>query len=153
VSGSVCGRPLLSSEDGRGHADRTPTTLSWLEAGRDLRCSRPRQVSIARVAMSAVAAAGIIHVHAWWPVCGRRPDIRPGQIAADTGMAIDTSLATCVGHRPSGGRSFRKQRTVNPRTVPARYKVLYSSSRSASGRPPAVLGQRIALPEATSVSS
>ena len=64
--------------------------------------------------MSAVAAAGIIHVHAWWPVCGRRPDIRPGQIAADTGMAIDTSLATCVGHRPSGGRSFRKQRTVNP---------------------------------------
>jgi hypothetical protein len=36
------------------------------------------------------------------------------QIAADTGIAIDTSLATSAGHQPSGGRSFRKQRTVNP---------------------------------------
>jgi hypothetical protein len=36
------------------------------------------------------------------------------QIVADTGIAIDTSLATCAGHQPSGGRSFRKQRTVNP---------------------------------------
>jgi hypothetical protein len=43
----------------------------------------------------------------------------PGrQIVMDTGMAIDTSLATCAGHQPSGERSlerpFRKQRTVNP---------------------------------------
>jgi hypothetical protein len=46
---------------------------------------------------------------------GRRPDSRPGcQSAADSGMAIDTSLATCVGHQLSGRRSFRKQRTVNP---------------------------------------
>jgi hypothetical protein len=66
-----------------------------------------------------VAAAGIIHVHAWWPVCGRRPDIRPEhQIVADTGMVTDTSVATCAGHRPSGGRSFRKQRTVNPPIAP-----------------------------------
>jgi hypothetical protein len=40
------------------------------------------------------------------------------QIVVDTGMAIDTGLARCAGHQPSGGRSlerpFRKQRTVNP---------------------------------------
>jgi hypothetical protein len=58
------------------------------------------------------------------------------QIAADTGMAIDTSLATCAGHHPSGhhpsgGRSFRKQRTVNPPIVPARYIFVDFSSRSA----------------------
>ena len=61
------------------------------------------------------------------------------QIAADTGIAIDTSLATSAGHQPSGGRSSRKQRTVNPLIVPARCNFLYSSSRSAlraaSGRP------------------
>jgi hypothetical protein len=33
------------------------------------------------------------------------------QTATDTGLAIDTSLATSAGHQPSGGRSFRKQRT------------------------------------------
>ena len=30
--------------------------------------------------------------------------------------AADTSMATCTGHWPSGRRSFRKQRTVNPLT-------------------------------------
>jgi hypothetical protein len=29
-------------------------------------------------------------------------------------MSTDTSLAACAGQRPSGRRSFRKQRTVNP---------------------------------------
>jgi hypothetical protein len=43
----------------------------------------------------------------------------------------DVSLATLAGHLPSGRRSFRKQRTVNPPLVPARYNVLYSSSGSA----------------------
>ena len=56
-------------------------------------------------------------------------------------MAIDTSPASCAGHQPSGRRSFRKQRTVNPLTGPARYNFPYSSSRpalrAASGRPPA----------------
>jgi hypothetical protein len=33
---------------------------------------------------------------------------------------------TYAGHQPSGGRSFRKQRTVNPPIVPARYNFLYS---------------------------
>jgi hypothetical protein len=47
----------------------------------------------------------------------------PGpQIVVDTGMAIDTSLATCAGHQPSGVRSLerpsRKQRTVNPPIIP-----------------------------------
>jgi hypothetical protein len=71
-----------------------------------------------------------------WPAGGRRPDTRPGpQIGADTGMAIDTSLASYAGHRPSGGWWFRKQRTVNPPMVPARYNFLYASSRPAR-RPP-----------------
>jgi hypothetical protein len=38
--------------------------------------------------------------------------------------AADTRLAMCAGHQPSGGRSFRKQRTVNPPMVPARYNLL-----------------------------
>jgi hypothetical protein len=64
----------------------------------------------------------------------------PGrQIVVDTGMAIDTALARCAGHQPSGERSlerpFRKQRTVNPLMVPARYNFLYSSQgRPAGGR-------------------
>jgi hypothetical protein len=40
------------------------------------------------------------------------------EIAADTGMTIDTSLAVPAGHQPSGRRSFRKQRTINPPIVP-----------------------------------
>jgi hypothetical protein len=46
-------------------------------------------------------------------------------------IAADTGLATRAGHQPSGRRSFRKQRTVNPLMVPARYNFLYSSSRPA----------------------
>jgi hypothetical protein len=38
------------------------------------------------------------------------------QSAVDTSMATDTSSATCAAHRPSGRRSFRTQRTVNPLT-------------------------------------
>jgi hypothetical protein len=59
------------------------------------------------------------------------------QIAADTGMTIDTSLATYAGHQPSGGRSFRKQRTVNPLTVPARYNLslLFLKAAFASAAP------------------
>jgi hypothetical protein len=51
-------------------------------------------------------------------------------------MALDASLATCAGHQLSGGRSFRKQRTVNPLIVPARYNFLYSSSRPPSAGSP-----------------
>jgi hypothetical protein len=51
--------------------------------------------------------------------------------AADSSIASDTGLATCAGHRPSGGRSLRKQRTVNPPIAPTRYNFLYSSSRPA----------------------
>jgi hypothetical protein len=59
-------------------------------------------------------------------------------------MAIDTSLATCAGHQPSERQWFRKQRTVNPLIVPARYNFLYSYSRPACGRPPpaAALGRQ-----------
>jgi hypothetical protein len=68
-----------------------------------------------------------------------------GPQTADTGLAIDTSPATCAGHQPSGRRSFRKQRTVNPPIAPTRYNFLYSSSRPACGRPPAaaVLGPQV----------
>ncbi|HEY6666627.1 MAG TPA: hypothetical protein VI036_15995 [Propionibacteriaceae bacterium] len=36
-----------------------------------------------------------------------------------------------AGHQPSGRRSFRKQRTVTPPMVPARYNFLHPSSRPA----------------------
>jgi hypothetical protein len=66
------------------------------------------------------------------------------QIVVDTGMAIDASLATGAGQQPSGERSLerplRKQRTVNPPMVPARYNFLHASSRPACGRPPAAAG-------------
>ena len=67
-------------------------------------------------------------------------------------MAIDTGLARCAGHQRSGERSlerpFRKQRTVNPLTVPspmvpARYNFLYSSQgRPAGGLRPPSAGSR-----------
>jgi hypothetical protein len=66
------------------------------------------------------------------------------KIAADTGVAIDTSLATSAGHQPSGGQWFRKQRTVNPPIVPARYNFLQAgpvgglrpgSHKTATGAP------------------
>jgi hypothetical protein len=44
-----------------------------------------------------------------------------------------TSLAMCAGHQPSGRRSFRKQRTVNPLMVPARYNFLYSPQAAPAG--------------------
>jgi hypothetical protein len=63
--------------------------------------------------------------------CGRRPATCPRRpTAADTSMAIDTSPATCAGHHPSGRRSFRKQRTVNPPIASARYNFLYSSFKA-----------------------
>jgi hypothetical protein len=71
------------------------------------------------------------------------------QIAADTSIAIDTSLATSAGHQPSGGRSFRKQRTVNPPI--ARYSFLDASSRPAlraaacGGRPRPAALRRVLL--------
>jgi hypothetical protein len=73
----------------------------------------------APVAMSAVAAADPRRVHTR-PVAGVREatGCPERQIAVDTGMAIDTSLAKCAGHQPSGERSierpFPKHRTVNP---------------------------------------
>jgi hypothetical protein len=57
------------------------------------------------------------------------------QTAADTSPATDASLATCAGHQPSGRRSFRKQRTVNPLMASTRYNFLYSpQGRPAGGR-------------------
>ena len=65
--------------------------------------------------MSAVVTAGTTP---WCPPDGRRrPSTRPwGLTAADTSMATESSLSACAGHRPSGRRSFREQRTVNPLT-------------------------------------
>ena len=67
----------------------------------------------------------------WWPVGERWPDIRPErQIAEDTGMSPPPAWPR-AGHSPSGRWSFRKQRTVKPLIVPARYNYLYISSRPA----------------------
>jgi hypothetical protein len=61
------------------------------------------------------ATTGTITCPHWWPAGERWPDIRSEhQIAADTSMVTDTSVATCAGYSPSGRRSFREQRTVNP---------------------------------------
>jgi hypothetical protein len=71
------------------------------------------------------------------------------QTAADTGMAIDTSLVTGAGYQPFGRRSFRKQRTVDPPIALARYNLLYSSSRPAlraaayGGRPRPAAPRRV----------
>jgi hypothetical protein len=68
---------------------------------------------------------------------GRWPDIRPEhQIAADTSMVTDTSVATYAGHSPSGRWPFRKQRTVNPLMAPACYNFPYSPQGRPCGRPP-----------------
>jgi hypothetical protein len=69
-------------------------------------------------------------------VAVRVPDTADGhpsrpQMAADSGMALDASVAMCAGYQSPGGRSFRKQRTVNPPIVPARYTFVDFSSRSA----------------------
>jgi hypothetical protein len=58
----------------------------------------------------------------WWTGVREATGFCPGrQIVVDTGMTIDTGLARCAGHQPSGERSlerpFRKQRTVNPLIV------------------------------------
>jgi hypothetical protein len=39
--------------------------------------------------------------------------------------AADTSMATYTGHWPSGRRSFRQQRTVNPPIAPGHSNFLY----------------------------
>jgi hypothetical protein len=58
----------------------------------------------------------------WWPTCGEAAGHLPRrQTAADTSMATGTSLTPWAGHQPFGRRSFRKQRTVNPLMIPARY--------------------------------
>jgi hypothetical protein len=79
-------------------------------------CVRPRA---AGVAMSTVATARATRCPRWRLTSGSRPDTSPGRQDAGTGLAADVSLATLAGHRPSGHhpsgrRSFRKQRTVNP---------------------------------------
>jgi hypothetical protein len=119
--------------------------FTWLGRGRGLRQQRFRagvRLRAAFVAMSASATAGTTTCPCWWPAARRRPDTCPRRpIAADISVATRTSPSACAGHQPSGRRSFRKQRTVNPLTRPARYNFLYSSSRpaprAASGRPPA----------------
>jgi hypothetical protein len=53
-----------------------------------------------------------------------------GPQIADTGLAINTTLTASAGHQSSGQWSFRKQRTVNPLMVPARYNFLYCSFKA-----------------------
>jgi hypothetical protein len=63
-------------------------------------------------------------------------------------MVTDTSVATCAGHSPSGRRSFRKQRTVNPPIAPARYNFLYPpQGRPTATGEPASLSREV-IPQA-----
>ena len=66
--------------------------------------------------------------------------------------AADTSMATYTGHWPSGRRSFRKQRTVNPPIAPARYNFL-CSLKAACGRPPYPLAETAGCVTAVSVGT
>jgi hypothetical protein len=71
-----------------------------------------------RVGMAAVAAVGT---------------------AADTGMTIDTSLATSAGHQPSRRRSFPEAADGQSADRSARYNFLHSSQGRPCGRPAAAL--------------
>jgi hypothetical protein len=110
--------------------------LTLLEAA--VACSSsglgPVRLRAARVAMSAVAAARTTRVRAGGRVRSAAGQPSDSQSAADTGMATDTSMATCVGHQLSGGRSFRKQRTVNPLMASAGHRPSGRRSFRSSGR-------------------
>jgi hypothetical protein len=120
-------RRWLHPTSGRRPGDRFPEHLGRRsDTGRD----SPSAVSGSRTATAEVSGS----------VCSRTAPVsqtggRGGQAAGHLSSwqsAADTSLATCAGHQPSGQRSFRKRRTVNPLTGPTRYNFFYSSfSRSA----------------------
>jgi hypothetical protein len=137
ASGGVCGSPLLFPHRRSGwpcrqdtdHADRT-RRQPWPAAAAVPDPCPPRHTSC--------------HVRdgcrdhpcpRWWPACRRRPDIRPGPQIADTGLAIDTTLAACAVHQPSAQWSFRKQRTVF--RLVTTFSALPSSGdlRAAAARP------------------
>jgi hypothetical protein len=63
---------------------------------------------------------------------GGRTPVR-GVRSPRTSAWPQTSPSACAGHQPSGRRSFRKQRTVNPLTVPARYNFLYTLKAGPAG--------------------
>jgi hypothetical protein len=99
-SGSVrqCLRQVrsCSPRGGRGgHADRTPTMVTWLGRGRGLRWQWFRacvRLSAAVVAMSAAATQGPLRVRSG----GRRTDTRPRRpIAADISVATDQPVRMC----------------------------------------------------------
>jgi hypothetical protein len=143
VSGGVCGWTALVSRalgvaEPAGHRPSPPAlAAAWAcrtrvpDAYPAAQSARPRRLPQSHD-VSALVATG--HRQSGTP--------SKGSDAADTSMATVSSLSVCAGHLPSGRWSFRKQRTVNPPLVPARYNFLYSSSRPASGRPPAALGRR-----------
>jgi hypothetical protein len=140
VSGHACGRTAhfpygLGVAEPAGHRPCPPALAAAVACGN----SGSGPVSGRMVAMSAAAAAGATTCLCWWPPGHGQPDTRPRvPTAADTSMATESSLSACAGHLPSGRRSFRKQRTVNPPTAPARYNFLYPSFQGRPcGRPPA----------------
>jgi hypothetical protein len=143
VSGSACERTAAVQHGWLGWSWRPDTDHARLRRPWPAVALVPGPDSSARRTSCHVAVAAATHAVST-PVAGEREATGycPGrQSAVDTGMAIDTSLARCAGHQPSGERSleppFRKQRTVNPLMVPARYNFLYSSQGRPCGRPPA----------------
>jgi hypothetical protein len=140
VSGRVCGRtaPVAHRLSGvavpAGHRSCWPYLRGPWPAVAAV--PGPVRLRAAPVAMSAAAAAGTTGLHAGGCIRSAAGHPSGRQTAADSRMAIDTSLATCAEHRPSGGRSFRTQRTVNPPIAPARHNFLYPSSSHRRGAVP-----------------
>jgi hypothetical protein len=132
-----------SPRGGRGgHADRTPTMVTWLGRGRGLRSQWFRagiRLSAAFVAMSAAATRTNHYVSVLVPADGRRPDTRPRcPIAADISVATRRARPHVPDtNRPDGGSSGSRGRTVSPLLALTRSYFLYPSSRPACGRPPA----------------
>jgi hypothetical protein len=142
ASGSVCGRAAL-------FAHEAPVTVP---AGRRPCAETACDLDSSGPGGSATRCMSC-HVHGgcgqedpcppWWPACDRATGHPSSlQIVADSGMALNISLATCVGHQLSGRDRSKKQRTVNPPLVPCcrggwetLLYILKAGLRAAFGRP------------------
>jgi hypothetical protein len=136
--------PLPSRTGCRGgRAGRTPTMLTSLGRSVACGCSGPGHRGRLLCRTSCHVRGDYRKDHHVSTLAGVREAVGhpSGGRPPRTPTWTPTPAWPGAGHRPSGWRSFRKQRTVNPQMVPARYNFLYPSSRpalrAASGRPPA----------------
>jgi hypothetical protein len=83
----------------------------------------------------ATTGSSRVHTGGRWANVGRT-SVRSIRSPRTPSMVTGTNMATCAGHSPSGRRSFRKQRTVNP-LIPAgslQLSLLILQGRPAGGR-------------------